>query len=133
MVAKSKRIASQIAFHHKTPNSNDKGTGAEACTQLALAARCTTKGIVEFGTWAGHSTRCLGLGANVTGIPNRLFGFDNFVAGGSNWKKFANTPYMEAATKGGQARFNIQPVLEDYVKKQMYPTPVTILHSTFLQ
>ena len=118
------RIASQIAFStHRSATL--AGTGAEACTQLALAARCTRgKGsVVEFGTWAGHSTRCLGLGLNATGVPGRLFGFDNFVAGGGNWPKFKDSPFYQAAQKGKGA-YDILPVFYRYVRDKMYPSAV---------
>jgi hypothetical protein len=50
------------------------------CLALVLAgASVTTTGvIVELGTFTGLSTKCLALGLNATGPPNRYYAFDIF-------------------------------------------------------
>lgn len=46
---------------------------------LYSAGRSITQGVfVEFGTWIGQSSRCIGAGLNLTARLERLYSFDAF-------------------------------------------------------
>jgi len=87
------------------------------CPLYFLAgASLTTGSAVEFGTWAGSSTRCIAAGVNFTGGPDgRVFGFDMFRPG---WSK-PNMKKMLDQVSG--TRF------ERDVKKQTYKFDMTRL------
>lgn len=57
------------------------------CLPLILAGQAVqnTGVIVEFGPFAGMTTRCLGLGLNQTGVKNAMYSFDTF-ENENNWR-----------------------------------------------
>ena len=62
-------------------NGNDKGVG---CARLAILGKClpdysnTFIGL-QFGTFAGFTTRCLAYGLRQTKLKHRLHVFDTFI------------------------------------------------------
>ena len=70
------------------------------CKTLFLAASSTTgKGVVvEFGSWIGQSSRCLGAGMNTTGYRGHLFSYDSY-NNAINHQKLAGTKYEKMKFK----------------------------------
>jgi hypothetical protein len=56
------------------------------CLPLILAGKAIQKSgiVVEFGPFAGMTSRCIGIGLNQTGIQHALFSFDTF-SNPNNW------------------------------------------------
>jgi hypothetical protein len=56
------------------------------CLPLVLAGQSVLDAgvVAEFGPFAGMTSRCLGLGLNITGIENVLYAFDTF-SNENNW------------------------------------------------
>ena len=73
------------------------------CKTLFLAASSTTgKGIVvEFGSWIGQSSRCLGAGINTTGYKEHLFSYDSY-NNPINHNKFMGSKYENDEIKDFQ-------------------------------
>jgi hypothetical protein len=88
-----------------------------ACRMLFLSTAITTGPVVEFGTWSGHSTRCMSAGAGVRGIANRVHGCDFFEAG-HDYVKLRWTKYWSSALN---QKSSLLPIFRD-LTTPFYPS-----------
>ena len=96
-------------------------TPAPVCLMLSLAAVAVGANgtVVEFGTWAGGSSRSLAAGLRAGAVPHtapsRLYAFDFFLAGG-NWAKTSlNRTRFAQRAQAERERMDILPIWREYV------------------
>jgi len=101
------------------------------CPLYFLAGASVIDGsAVEFGTWAGGSSRCIAAGVNLTGKEDRFFGFDAFQPG----LNAANMKKMLALAAGNRFEAEIRRVRFAFDMRKMflfntqsvYPTTVAV-------
>jgi len=92
------------------------------CFALVLAGASVTQGvIVELGTFTGLSTKCLALGLNATGQPDRYYAFDIFGQDVLNYQAIIkNMPWVtEVGTLTAHSSYKW---LWELAVQQVYPT-----------
>ena len=94
-------------------------TPPPVCVMLYLAAVAVGGNgtVVEFGTWAGGSSRCIAAGLRAGAVPSTaptvLYAFDFFLAGG-NWKNLNRTRFAQQAQRE-RSQMDLLPIWHEYV------------------